>query len=114
MKIDLFKEKLIDRKSELEARIEALERDKQRQGKALEADSEERAVQLQNDEVVDHLDQLEIKELNLVNNALKRIDENNYGVCLNCGDVISEKRLMAAPAAHNCMSCQSDINQESL
>jgi DnaK suppressor protein len=37
--------------------------------------------------------------------ALKRIEEDEYGYCLECGDEISEKRLNAVPESPQCMEC---------
>ncbi len=39
--------------------------------------------------------------------ALARIENNTFGVCLNCGQKISPERLSAIPTAAFCTSCQS-------
>jgi DnaK suppressor protein len=39
--------------------------------------------------------------------ALDRIDEGRYGECLDCGEEVSRKRLMAMPEATLCLNCQS-------
>lgn len=41
-----------------------------------------------------------------IDQALARIDEGTYGTCLNCGQAMSEKRLMAVPWAPHCVDCQ--------
>ena len=38
--------------------------------------------------------------------ALKKIEEGNYGECEGCGELISEKRLMAWPVAVLCILCK--------
>ena len=38
--------------------------------------------------------------------ALKKIEEGNYGECEGCGELISEKRLMARPVAVLCILCK--------
>ena len=43
--------------------------------------------------------------LQLVEAALKRLDEGEYGVCLRCEEEISPKRLMARPEAPFCTKC---------
>ena len=40
--------------------------------------------------------------------ALKRIDEGVYGICEDCGKPISEKRLLVAPAATQCIECKAE------
>jgi len=47
-----------------------------------------------------------------VQQALRRIDDGSYGVCLACEVRISVKRLQAVPWAELCLGCQSmaDLN----
>ncbi len=44
-------------------------------------------------------------QLNAVNAALKRIEDNAYGMCTNCGKEIASERLRANPSAETCMDC---------
>ena len=41
-----------------------------------------------------------------IDDALGRIDEGTYGLCLNCGQLMTEKRLNAVPWAPYCLDCQ--------
>src|SRR3954452_3097716 len=57
------------------------------------------------------------RESNLLRNvrsALRRIDDESFGVCLHCEEEISPKRLAAVPWAPFCIQCQeqADKNQE--
>jgi RNA polymerase-binding transcription factor DksA len=47
------------------------------------------------------------EKLRLVEAALERIETGSYGVCAECGDPISEKRLRALPWAELCVDCES-------
>jgi len=51
--------------------------------------------------------------LRQVRNALQRIEDGTYGVCVHCEEEISIKRLNAVPWAPYCISCQemADRNQ---
>ncbi len=42
-----------------------------------------------------------------LNLALERIDEGDFGVCINCGKDISDERLEAVPHARLCIECKS-------
>jgi len=44
--------------------------------------------------------------------ALKRIDEGVYGICEDCGNPISEKRLQVAPAATQCIECKVEAEKQ--
>lgn len=52
------------------------------------------------------LSDAERETLVLVEDALKRIDNNTYGTCFNCGQTIGEKRLKAVPWTRYCIDCQ--------
>lgn len=44
-------------------------------------------------------------ELQRIDAALERLDTNEYGYCLTCGDEISVKRLELDPAVTVCIDC---------
>lgn len=46
--------------------------------------------------------------LDKINKALERIDNNSFGVCEECGDEISVKRLEARPETTLCIRCKED------
>jgi len=46
-------------------------------------------------------------ELRQVVAALRRVDEGTYGLCLDCGEPIDERRLAALPATPFCTACQA-------
>jgi DnaK suppressor protein len=49
------------------------------------------------------------RETNLLRDvraALRRVEEGNYGTCLDCEEEISLKRLNAVPWATLCIACQ--------
>ncbi|MEO6655710.1 MAG: TraR/DksA family transcriptional regulator [Pyrinomonadaceae bacterium] len=48
----------------------------------------------------------ESKQLTLIDEALRRIDDDEYGQCLNCDKDINPKRLAALPSARFCLDCQ--------
>ena len=48
----------------------------------------------------------ESKSLTQVGAALKRIDHNEFGACLECEEPISTKRLAVVPWAAYCLECQ--------
>jgi DnaK suppressor protein len=39
--------------------------------------------------------------------ALRRLDDDEYGDCLQCGEEVGEARLEARPEAPFCIGCQS-------
>jgi DnaK suppressor protein len=49
--------------------------------------------------------------LNMIDEALKRIKINEFGLCANCQEEMQQKRLEAVPWAKNCINCQEKIEQ---
>ena len=48
-----------------------------------------------------------VLELEQVDSALRRLREGTYGLCLDCGEPIDERRLAALPATPLCTDCQA-------
>ncbi len=48
----------------------------------------------------------ETAELDQIDQALKRLDQGVYGICLDCGMEVAPERLQALPQAARCMPCQ--------
>jgi len=48
----------------------------------------------------------EIAELRAIRLAQHRLNDGEYGYCIDCGDDIPERRLIAQPAAERCVHCQ--------
>ncbi len=53
------------------------------------------------------LQEMRNRERQLIDDALESLDEGTYGMCADCGEEISEKRLHALPFARLCVECQS-------
>jgi RNA polymerase-binding transcription factor len=52
---------------------------------------------------------IDMRHLREINDALHRIDTDQYGICLECEEPISTKRLDAVPWAKYCVTCQESI-----
>jgi DnaK suppressor protein len=49
--------------------------------------------------------------LQLISEALSRIDDKTYGVCVNCESPIQPKRLEAVPWTRLCIQCQDRLEK---
>ncbi len=47
------------------------------------------------------------KQIEKIDESLKRIDEKKYGICRDCGDPIPLARLEVVPFADRCVSCKN-------
>ena len=97
--------RLEERRAELLARLKRITNDV-RHSPILEADFEEQAVQLENDDVLANLDAVARLELLQIESAMARLNESQYGLCEACQLPIAAKRLKALPYATRCLACQ--------
>ena len=51
------------------------------------------------------------RQIILINEALERLDDEEYGTCQNCEKEINPKRLDAIPWARYCLNCQELVEQ---
>ena len=58
------------------------------------------------DRLQSSLQETEVREIKQIEEALVRIDKGEYGICLDCGEEISPKRLEYSPYAARCITCQ--------
>jgi len=96
-------------RDELAARLENLERRQQKLERDLRKlanpDSQERAQEAENDEVLVDLELQGRAEISQVRAALGRIDSGTFGTCDRCGEEISDGRLEAVPYTGVCIDC---------
>lgn len=59
------------------------------------------------------LSNAEREQLLLVDEALKRIDKKELGICQRCGKDINQKRLNIVPWTSYCIDCQKIEEEES-
>ncbi|QYO66886.1 TraR/DksA family transcriptional regulator [Leptolyngbya sp. 7M] len=53
----------------------------------------------------------ESRQLALIDEALRRMDDDEFGKCQNCEKDITPKRLEAIPWARYCLDCQELVEQ---
>ena len=97
-----IRQALEQKKQELTIRLERIHANLRR---GYEADSKERAKQLEDNEVVDALGNEAREELKKITAAMIRLDAGEYGICVECGLPINEGRLEVYPYAEECIDC---------
>src|SRR3954453_17128909 len=106
-----LKKMLQDRRREIQAEVQGKMRDVRAEGtwggklnEVLDAvESSEADIQ---DDIEFALIQMKSETLNKINDALTRLEQDNYGNCFECGEEIAEKRLRALPFAVRCKDCE--------
>lgn len=70
-------------------------------------DSIDQATQSLDKEILFELSDNERKTLDNIDAALRKLDNEIYGICEHCKRKIEKKRLKALPSARYCLPCQS-------
>ena len=99
-----FKEKLTSRREELQTMIAEIE---DRLDDPKPASFSEQSVEREDDEVLEIRGRVELEELQAIDAALSRIENEVYGICLECQEEISDERLEAVPHATLCRNCMN-------
>lgn len=99
------RDKLLARAIELRERLEHVRRDLKRERDPLPRDSEDAAIAVENDEVLQALEQSAASELERIERALERLQQGTYNRCGKCGVEIDAARLLAVPCTTLCHTC---------
>ncbi|MFM8394845.1 MAG: TraR/DksA family transcriptional regulator [Acidobacteriota bacterium] len=97
---------LVARHDELVARFDRVSRDLRHAEEPLDRILDEQSIELENDEVLAALTQSMRKEIGEIEETIDRLDHGEYGVCAECGELISLKRLEALPFTTRCIDCE--------
>ncbi|MDV7269354.1 TraR/DksA family transcriptional regulator [Thioclava sp. A2] len=96
---DIRREELLARKAQLLDRVDQIEAEfEEHEAK----DWEEMATEREGDEVLHDLGDAASAELRMIEAALSRLAEGEYGYCVTCGERIDEGRLDLVPATPFC------------
>ncbi len=100
--VDEFKSILESRRNELLGRLERIE---DQLDEPVAPDFEDAATEHEDDEVLEAQGNQAQSELASIEAALSRIENGRFGICLSCGEPISQERLLAVPFATKCRNC---------
>jgi len=72
-------------------------------------DSGDEVLSMSLEKLQSSLQQTEIDELHLIEQALARLKKGEYGLCVDCNEPIAETRLKNYPYAARCIVCQEAL-----
>ena len=101
--LDKAKQRLLDLKQEYQTRVDKIQHDMQNPDTDMTQDWDDQAVINEQNDVRKNLLVEAQQNLELVNNALLRIENGTYGICTVSGEEIEPARLEAVPFATTCM-----------
>lgn len=105
-----IKEKLLERKNELEEQLSELYMSKETPDAVQDPGDHAQSLSLETLKI--SLQDTELEEYNRIKQAISMIDQGIYGICVDCEQPIAEKRLKLYPNATRCLVCQELLEEQ--
>ena len=107
--LKLYRKRLVEQKTDITKGYD----NTRSQGKQADSDAShdpvDKAANSYTKEFLFSLSNKERDEIQMIDDAIVRIDEKRFGACVVCSDAVDRKRLEAVPWAKHCLSCQEKI-----
>jgi DnaK suppressor protein len=110
-KLEGFKKKLETRQQDLRRMVSRTQQDGRSADEDTAQDIADKAASSYNKEFLFHQSNNDRQLLQMVEGALARIREGNFGECISCGKEINPKRLEAVPWTRHCIECQEKLEK---
>jgi DnaK suppressor protein len=107
-----FKRKLLERKVQIGQKLSEVYNESKEMETNIAQDLVDKAETSYTKEFLLSLSDTEREQLNLIDDALKRIERKEFGTCQQCEKDISQKRLKALPWTPYCIECQEKAEEE--
>lgn len=110
-RLDYYKKKLQSKREDLVKSIARTEEEGRAADDDPTVDLADKAANSYTKEFLFGQNNTDRNTLQLIDEALERIKNGTYGVCVQCETELQQKRLEAVPWARNCTSCQEKHEQ---
>jgi DnaK suppressor protein len=110
-KLESFKKRLETRQQELRRMVSRTQQDGRSADEDTAQDIADKAASSYNKEFLFHQSNNDRQLLQMVEGALVRIREGDFGECISCGKEINPKRLEAVPWTRHCIECQEKLEK---
>ncbi len=108
-----YRNKLLKKKEEIVNKISETYNESKEVESGIAQDVVDKAESSYTKEFLLSLSNAEREQLLLIDDALKRIDKKELGICQRCGKDINKKRLDVVPWTSYCIDCQEIEEEES-
>jgi len=112
-KMKAYRDRLLARRESLFSQVTEAEMSSRERDLEATQDPADMAANAYTKELLISMSANDRKLLQLIDEALERVERGEYGECVNCGEPVSEKRLDAVPWTRYCLKCQ-DLQERGL
>ena len=113
-RLELYKKRLLERRGQLQEIVSKAEQDGREADEEAAQDIADKATNSYTKEFLFKKSNDDRFILQLIQEALDRMEEGSYGTCVHCGGEMQQKRLDAVPWARHCLDCQEKQEQGTL
>ena len=112
-RLKTYRDKLLSRRESLFRQVMEAEMSSRERDSEATQDPADMAANAYAKELMISMSANDRRLLQLIDEALERVEAGEYGECVNCGEPVQEKRLDAVPWARHCLRCQ-DLQERGL
>lgn len=105
-RVRVFRDRLTERRQSLVGQVQQAELYSRERDAEATQDPADMAANAYTKELLVSMSDNDRQLLNLIDEALERMDDSGYGKCVRCGQPLPERRLEAVPWARHCVKCQ--------
>lgn len=113
MKVKSYRDRLLARRESLFSQMREAEMSNRERNLEVSRDPADMAADAYTKELLSSMSANDRNLLQMIDEALERVERGEYSECVNCGEPVSEKRLDAVPWARYCLKCQ-DMQERGL
>jgi DnaK suppressor protein len=107
-----FRKKLADKKEAIIQKLSGFINESKEMESNVAQDLVDKAETSYTKEFLLSLSDAERSQLLMIDEALRRLPRDDFGICQQCGQAIGRKRLAAIPWAPLCIDCQEKNEEE--
>lgn len=105
-RVENYRKRLLRERQDLLGALARVEKDGRFADEEGTQDLADKATNCYTKEFLFHQSSNDRTLLQLIDDALGRIEQGSYGACVHCGGAMDKKRLEALPWARHCVPCQ--------
>lgn len=113
-KIEFYRKRLLKMRENILNKAKKLKEDSYNLGTDGIQDMADAASNTYNADILMSISDNDLTILKDIDNSLDKLSKGTYGICEECEEKISEKRLEANPVARYCITCKRQMEEKGL
>jgi DnaK suppressor protein len=112
--VELYRKRLLKMRENILNKAKKLKEDSYNLGTDGIQDMADAASNTYNADILMSISDNDLTILKDIDNSLDKLNKGTYGICEECEEKISEKRLEANPVARYCITCKRQMEEKGL